>query len=100
MKPPAVVFRSQALADLECIESFIAADDPAAASPVIQRIHNSIFKTLAYFPQGGRLDRETGVREFPVSGLPYLIIFLPLPDAIDVIGVFHTSRPPTDKPRP
>jgi toxin ParE1/3/4 len=79
MKPLPVVFRTQALRDLKGIADYIASHDPAAAARVIQRIHQTIFKTIANFPNGGRLDQKTGTREFPVSGLPYLIIYLPLP---------------------
>jgi toxin ParE1/3/4 len=95
-----VVFRAQALADLHSIEQYIAADDPAAASWVVRRIHDTIFRTLARFPHGGRLDPETGVREFAVARLPYLIIFIPKEDALDIVGIFHTSRPPSAKPTP
>jgi plasmid stabilization system protein ParE len=100
MTPLAVVFRAEALDDLAEISDFISGTDPAAASRVIQRIHATIFKTLAQFPMAGRLDPETGAREFPVPNLPYIVIFLPLDDVLDVVGIFHTSRDPTTKPRP
>lgn len=100
MRPLPVVFRARALDDLTEIADYIPVDDPATASRVIQCIHHSIFKTLANFPNGGRREPETGVREFAVPGLPYLILSIPLPDALDVIGVFHTSRAPSQKPGP
>jgi len=100
MRQLGVVFRAHALDDLKVISEYIAAHDPAAADRVIQRIHRVIFTTLANFPYGGRLDRATGVREFPVPGLPYLIIYLPGADAIDIVAFFHTSRDPSDKPKP
>ena len=99
MRPLPVVFRARALDDLENIVDYVSIDDPEAASRVIRRIHQTIFKTLANFPHAGRRELETGVREFAVPGLPYLVIFLPLPDTLDVIGVFHTSLPLSDKPK-
>src|SRR5262245_59103767 len=100
MIPLSVVFRQQALDDLENIAAYIRSDDPRAAARVVQRIHRTVFKTLAHFPDGGRLDPETGAREFPVSGLPYLVIFVTGDEVLDVIGIFHTSRDPGSKPRP
>lgn len=98
-KPLPVLFRAQALDDLNSIADFIGKENPSAASRVIQRIQSTIFGTLAYFPHAGRLDKDTGVREFAVPRLPYLIIFAPLPEALDVIAAFHTSRDPSDKPK-
>jgi hypothetical protein len=39
------------------------------------------------------------VREFPVPGLPYIIVFVPRDGLLDIIGVFHASRDPDSKPR-
>jgi toxin ParE1/3/4 len=95
-----VVFRQQAIDDLKAISDYISRDDRAAAARVVQRIHRTIFKTLAHYPHGGRIDRETGAREFPVPGLPYLVIFVPGDEVLDVVGIFQTSRDPDSKPRP
>lgn len=95
-----VTFRADALSDLETISDYIADRDPDAAARVIQRIHRVIFNTIAVLPLSGRLDMETGVRQFPVPGLPYLVLYVPQPEFIDVIAVFHTSRDPASKRAP
>ena len=95
-----VVFREQALADLEEISGHISERDTSAASRVVKRIHSAIFGTIARLPLCGRLDPGTGCREFPVPGLPYIIIYMPKNDILDIIGVFHTSRNPQDNPQP
>ena len=100
MRPMQVVFRQQAIDDLAAIAAYISRESPAGADKVIQKIHRTIFKTLANFPSGGRLDRATGAREFPVAGLPYLVIFLASEDLLYIVAVFHTSREPASKPRP
>jgi plasmid stabilization system protein ParE len=100
MKSLAVVFRKQALNDLEQISGYISKDNPQAANRAIQRIHHVIFKTIAWFPRSGRLDPDTGAREFPVPGLPYIVIYVPKDDLIDVVGIFHAARDPATKPRP
>jgi toxin ParE1/3/4 len=95
-----VVFREEALADLEEIARFIAEADAAAARRVITRIHRVIHGTIDRFPLGGRLNRANGTREYAVPGLPYLIIYVPHGDIVDVIAVFHTSRDPSAKRQP
>ena len=72
-----VVFREEALADLDEIAHYIAQHNPAAADRVIARI-----------------------REYAVPGLPYLVIYRPTTDLIDVIAIFHTSRDPGTKRQP
>jgi plasmid stabilization system protein ParE len=51
------------------------------------------------FPGAGRLDPDSGAREWLVNGLPLIIIYMIQPDFVEVIGVFHTSRDPQTKPR-
>jgi toxin ParE1/3/4 len=95
-----VVFREEALADLDEISHHISQSDPRQANRVIQRIHDVIFGVLDVLPLSGRLNRADNTREFAVPGLPYLIIYVPLADIIDVIAIFHTSRDPAKKRRP
>jgi toxin ParE1/3/4 len=95
-----VVFRREALADLESISDYISAHDPEAAARVIQRIHTSIYRTLATIPSAGRFNPETTAREYPVPGLPYLVIYLAGPTTLDIVAIFHTARSPDTKRRP
>jgi plasmid stabilization system protein ParE len=74
--------------------------DADAAARIIQRINRVIFSTLSVLPLSGRLDLETGVRQFPVPGLAYLVLYIPQPEFIDVLAVFHTSRDPGTKRKP
>lgn len=91
-----VVFREEALADLDEIGTFIARSDAGAADRVVARIHRTIHRTIAVLPLSGRLTPTTNTREYAVPGLPYL---LPAGDTIDVIAVFHTARDPDTKRR-
>jgi toxin ParE1/3/4 len=92
-----VRFRDEALEDLEEIASYIARDNPAAASSVIARIHVVIYGILALLPQSGHAAH--GAYEFPVPHLPYIIVYKQTNDDIDIIGVFHTSLHPESKRR-
>ena len=92
-----VGFRDEALEDLEEIAGYIARDNPAAASSVIARIHDVIYGTLALLPQSGHAAH--GAHEFPVPHLPYVIVYKPANEGVDIIGVFHTSLHPESKRR-
>ena len=93
-----IVFREQALTDLEGISAYISQDNPAAAERVIKRIYTVIFNTIATFPRSGT-QGDGLAREFAVPGLQYLIVYIPTDAFIDVIGVFHSARDPASKPR-
>lgn len=95
-----VVFREEAFADLDEIAQFIARHDPAAANRAVARIHKTIYQTIAVLPLSGRLNVANNTREYAVPGLPYLVIYLPTADVIDVIAVFHTARDPATKRQP
>ena len=95
-----VVFREEAIADLDEIARFIAGYDPAAANRVIARIHRTIYRTIAVLPLSGRLNPANNSREYVVPGLPYLVIYLPARDVVDIIAVFHTARDPGSKRQP
>jgi toxin ParE1/3/4 len=95
-----VVFREEALADLEETSRHISQSDPRQSHRVIQRIYDVIFGTLELLPLAGRVNRADNTREFAVPGLPYLIIYVPVGDLIDVVAIFHTWREPASKRRP
>jgi toxin ParE1/3/4 len=95
-----VVFRDEAISDLDEIARYIGKNNPAAADRVIARIHRVIHRTIDRFPHGGRLNPTNNTREFAVPGLPYLIIYLPVADVLDIIAIFHTSRDPSTKRQP
>ena len=95
-----VVFREEALADLDEVARFIARYDASAADRVVARIHRTIYRTIAVLPMSGRLNPANTTREYAVPGLPYLVIYLPAGDIMDVIAVFHTARDPGTKRQP
>ena len=95
-----VGFRDEAISDLDEIARYIARHNPAAAARVIARVHRVIYRTIDRLPLSGRLNRANNTREFAVPGLPYLVIYRPVGDVVDVIAIFHTSRDPTTKRQP
>lgn len=84
-----------ALRNLDDEAAYIAADDPAAASGVVERVLTAV-AMLAEQPQLGRPGRVPGTRELVVLNTRYLVPYRVRRDTVEVLRVFHTSRrPPT-----
>ena len=79
------------------IWSFIARDNPDAATQVIEAVGET-FQALAATPGLGvarkyQNPRLRDVRFFPVSGFAsYLIFYRPIPEGIEVLHVYHGAR--------
>jgi toxin ParE1/3/4 len=90
-----VIYREDALRDLDQIFDWIAEDSPERARRTIARILSTVDGVMSAFPLSGRPVRQSGaVRCWPVPGLPYLVIYLPSDDraAIDILNVIHAAR--------
>ena len=94
-----VVWTPEAAGDLEDVLSYIATQNPLAAGVFATRIDRTV-SFIAQFPGGGRLDPETGCREWVVRGLPLLIVYHVTAELVEIIALFHTSRDPASKRRP
>jgi plasmid stabilization system protein ParE len=89
-----IVIRDSALAELECICSWIEQDSPANASLIAKRIVDAIDNTIAWFPHMGRIGRINGTREWLVRNTPYIIIYR-VDERLEVVyveGVFHGAQ--------
>ena len=87
-----VNFTPQARDDLLSIRDWIAADDDRAADRVVSRIVQAAMM-FGQFPMLGRPGQVHNTREFPVTGLPYLLVYTIASETeIDVLTVLHTRR--------
>jgi plasmid stabilization system protein ParE len=90
------VFWSEgALDDMDAIAAYIAADNPAAALRVLDRIETAA-ERLGHAPIG-RKGRVAGTYEKPVKDLPYIITYAlqPMPggdERVVVVRVIHGAR--------
>ena len=80
-----------AVADLDSAYEYVAADDPAAAQRVIERIEKAV-SILCRHPEAGRAGRIRGTRELVISGTPFLVYYRFRRDAIQVLAVIYASR--------
>jgi toxin ParE1/3/4 len=86
-----LVFAEPAERDLASIIDYIALDNRHAAEEVYRAIVAAADR-LTGFPAMGRAGRVPGTREFPVSSLPYLIVYQVSADIVTIVAVFHASR--------
>lgn len=77
--------------DLITIRRYIAEDHPGAAAQVAQRILDTV-TYLRDHPGIGRVGRIPGTRELVIPGLPYIVPYRVKGDAIEILGVLHTSQ--------
>jgi plasmid stabilization system protein ParE len=81
----------KALANLDEEAAFIAAEDPAAARPVVRRIMAAVAE-LPDRPGIGRPGRVPGTRELVVARTRYVIPYRVRGGVVEILRVFHTSR--------
>lgn len=80
-----------ALLHLAEIHDHIAAENPAAARRVAQRIRKEA-GILADHPGIGRPGRLSGTRELVIDRYPYVIAYRVEPAEVQIAAVVHTSR--------
>jgi toxin ParE1/3/4 len=87
----------KALTNLDEEAEYIAREDPAMASVIVQQIHEAV-SLLAKNPSLGRPGRIFGTRELVIPGTRYLVPYRVRPRLkhVEVLRVFHTSRKPPE----
>lgn len=83
----------KALLNLDEEATFLAAEDPKAASLVVERILGAV-STLKDQPALGRPGRVPGTRELVVQKTRFIVPYRVRGEAIEILRVFHTSRRP------
>ncbi|MEY2893134.1 MAG: hypothetical protein RJA98_3042 [Pseudomonadota bacterium] len=81
----------RALRDLDDEASYIAADDPAAARRVVQRVMAAVAQ-LREQPALGRPGRVPGTRELVVAQTRYVVPYRVQGQRVEVLRIFHSSR--------
>lgn len=86
-----IVVLEAAYRDIESIVEWFERDNPSAASNMAARILSTI-EDLGDFPGLGHPGWVAGTREWLVRNSPYIIVYSPHDDLVDVIAVFHGAR--------
>jgi len=69
----------------------IAADNPAAAVRMIERIRTAV-ERLAAFPAIGRSGRVADTRELVIPDTPYIVPYRVKEDAVQLITVLRSAQ--------
>lgn len=87
-----LVWTERSRRHLAALFEHIAADNPAAARRVVDRIVTLAERLLREHPRGGRPGRVEGTRDLVVTKTPYIIAYLVEDDRIVVLAVLHGKR--------
>ena len=95
-----VRWTSQGRTDLEAIGNFIARDAPSVAQVFVDHVFEAV-KRLEVLPRSGRVVPEIGqeaIREILFGS--YRIVYVVGEEEVNILTVFHASRPlrPSDLP--
>lgn len=77
--------------DLKSLRAHIAADNPRAANEIATRLGRAI-QLIAAKPNVGRPTKRSGIREWSVPGLPYVIPYRVKAGTIEILRVFHSRQ--------
>ncbi len=78
-------------ADLEAVDRFIRADNPAAAVRTVLRALEAV-DALREFPNLGRPGRVSGTRELVISGTPLIAVYGVRRNVLWLLRVLHAAR--------
>ena len=80
-----------ALADLEGIQDYLLAENPAAAARMVE-VLRAAAASLRTMPHRGRPGRWPGTRELVLTDERYLIPYRVEGQAVQILRVFHGAR--------
>jgi addiction module RelE/StbE family toxin len=86
-----IVWLKTALRNLDKIASYIAQDNPVAASQVVEAIYTQIC-LLSKQQALGRSGRVLGTRELVINNTHYLVPYRMRNNTLEILRVIHTSR--------
>jgi toxin ParE1/3/4 len=77
--------------DLECAYDYVRQDNPPAASRIVNRIFQAV-EMLARYPAAGHSGRVANTRELPIARTPFVVVYRPTPNEIQILAVIHGAR--------
>lgn len=84
-----VRWTEQAIADIQCLRSYIERDKPQAAKKIVLRIISIVESDLVLQPGMGRPGRKPGTKELIITGTPYFIPYRIKDNYLEIIRVLH-----------
>jgi toxin ParE1/3/4 len=87
-----IVWLLAAVQDAIHIRTYIAEEDPQAASKIADRFDRAISK-LATMPSLGRQGRIFGTRELVINATSYIVVYRVRDNRIEILRVLHGRQP-------
>ena len=91
MTPRRLEYAPRYFRRLEDIRERIVADNPTAASRVIERIRAAVMR-LAASPALGRPGRVADTRELVIPRTPYIVPYRVKGDVVQIITILHSAQ--------
>lgn len=86
-----LAWTERALAEIDEIFAYVAADTPAAAERLTLVIKTKA-QLLLDHPEIGRPGRVDGTREFVMTGTPYILPYRVRDGRVEILAALHASR--------
>ncbi len=84
-------FTPNAVADIDNVYEYIAAENPVAAQSVLLRIEQLIDQLPAH-PLLGRPGRVSGTHELIIPNTPFIAVYEIEEPYLNILAIIHTSR--------
>lgn len=91
-----LVWRPEAVRDLEGARAWIEQESPTKAATIAGRIRTAV-ERLAELPFLGRPGRVSGTRELIVPRAPYLVPYRVRDETVEILRVYHHARSRPDR---
>jgi len=86
-----VIVTTPAVADLQALRSYIAADNDRVAAHVAKALIEAM-TSLETLPNRGRPGRSANTRELIVPGWPWIIVYEVAAERVTVLRVLHAAQ--------
>jgi plasmid stabilization system protein ParE len=77
--------------DLDAAYEYVRQDNRKAASRLMARIFRAV-EMLGRYPSAGHPGRVPATREFSIAATPYLVVYRPTQQEIQILAVIHGAR--------
>ena len=77
--------------DLASIKRYLQQHYPQFAEPTVRTIYERI-RSLKASPYRGRPGHRSGIRELPLTPLPYVVVYSVKPEAVEILHIYHGAQ--------
>ena len=90
-RPVEIVWSALARTRLQEIQSYVALDKPEAARRLAARLV-AVVEALKFHPYLGRAGAAPGIRELPIAGTPYIVLYNVNGGRVTINTIWHGAQ--------